>query len=210
MCDSMKILFAGDSYTYGTGLLDANNTRFSKLISQHYNSEEINIAVSGVGNDYIIMSTVEFLEQNRPDLCVIQLSDSTRVMFASSSNNNYNVLKAKSTKNSIEDKISRYLFSSSVDNMLDWYRLTRYKIVTLDAYLELKQIKRIYCVKSKSEIRYFLEDISLPEKIRRSLVCSALNNIPQSHKVSLTDPHPNELGHIHIAKMLIQKIDDIL
>ena len=34
----------------------------------------------------------------------------------------------------------------------------------LDAYLELKQIRRIYCVKSKSEIRYFLEDISLPEK----------------------------------------------
>ena len=57
----MKILFSGDSFTYGDELSNREKDRFSRLVSEHYSAEEINRAECGSSNDKIVRDVFEYL-----------------------------------------------------------------------------------------------------------------------------------------------------
>jgi len=62
----MKLYTNGDSFTYGAELEDRAQA-WPYLVS----SNAVNDAQPGASNDYIVRTTVEYLEQNTPDLVII-------------------------------------------------------------------------------------------------------------------------------------------
>ena len=70
----MKILFSGDSFTYGDELSNREKDRFSRLVSEHYSAEEINVAENGSSNDKIVRKVFEYLNLFDADAVVIQFS----------------------------------------------------------------------------------------------------------------------------------------
>ena len=54
---------------------------FSTLISNHFNSECINLGVSGASNERIIYTATNFLEKEDVDLVLINLSGQARQTF---------------------------------------------------------------------------------------------------------------------------------
>ena len=68
----MKIVFVGDSFTYGTELENLEKHRFSKIVSDYYRIPEINISKPGAANDEIFLRLIEYLLENeKPDVCVL-------------------------------------------------------------------------------------------------------------------------------------------
>ena len=70
----MKILFSGDSFTYGDELENHERDRYSKLVSDHFHAEEINLATNGASNDKIVRNVFEYLSLWDVDAVVIQFS----------------------------------------------------------------------------------------------------------------------------------------
>ncbi len=70
----MKILFCGDSFTFGDELENNERDRFSKLVSDHFNAEEINLSTNGASNDKIVRNVFEYLSLWDADAVVVQFS----------------------------------------------------------------------------------------------------------------------------------------
>lgn len=75
----MKFYFNGDSWTKGAELENFEEERFSKLICDHYNAEETNLAYSGKSNEAMIREI--YLDQPEPDLAFIQLTFPLRTEY---------------------------------------------------------------------------------------------------------------------------------
>ena len=75
----MKILYNGCSITWGDELTDRENQRYSRLVSNHYNAEEVNLASNGISNDRIVRESITYLDKNPVDLVVIQFTLHTRI-----------------------------------------------------------------------------------------------------------------------------------
>jgi len=59
-----------------------HENNFSTLISKHFNSECVNLGVSGASNERIIFSTIDYLESNDDiDLVLVNLSGQARITF---------------------------------------------------------------------------------------------------------------------------------
>lgn len=78
-----KILFNGCSYTavqWGELGENPEEKRFSKLVSNHFNAIEYNIAEKGSSNDSIVRRTIEWFENgNHCDFAVILLTHEERI-----------------------------------------------------------------------------------------------------------------------------------
>ena len=72
------ILFDGCSWTVGMELENIERDRFSTLVSDHYQTEHMNIAESGKSNDGILRTTIRHCENNHVDIAVIQLTKMSR------------------------------------------------------------------------------------------------------------------------------------
>ena len=70
----MKILFSGDSFTYGDELENPEKYRFSNLVSDHFHAEEINLGTNGASNDKIVRNVFEYLSLWDVDAVIIQFS----------------------------------------------------------------------------------------------------------------------------------------
>lgn len=77
----MKIYFDGCSWTYGTELENKEEERFSKLISNHFDAEEVNLSCPGGSNQRIIRNLITEVDIKQYDLAVIQLTYSSRTEF---------------------------------------------------------------------------------------------------------------------------------
>ena len=64
----MKILFHGCSITWGDELEDRENERYSKLVSDKFDTKENNIALCGNSNDRIVRETIEYLKTSKVDV----------------------------------------------------------------------------------------------------------------------------------------------
>lgn len=99
-----KILSVGDSNTVGwdleeeIGIFDYNpqpndiktkadkyrlEKNYSTLISNHFNSECINLGKGGASNEYIIYSMIEYLDENQDiDFVLLSLSGQSRKLYS--------------------------------------------------------------------------------------------------------------------------------
>ena len=84
----MKFYFDGDSFTYGGGLqkkcnVDPTKVRWSKIVSDHFDAEEVNISRSGAPNDRVLrhLFTDNFCSIKDYDFIFIQLTYPIRNEF---------------------------------------------------------------------------------------------------------------------------------
>ena len=70
----MKILFSGDSFTYGDEIVDNETFRFSRLVCNHFSAEEVNLGENAASNDKIVRNVFEYLSLWDVDAVVIQFS----------------------------------------------------------------------------------------------------------------------------------------
>ena len=75
----MKILFHGCSITWGDELEDRENERYSKLVSDKFDTKENNIALCGNSNDRIVRETIEYLKTSKVDVVVMQFTVHSRM-----------------------------------------------------------------------------------------------------------------------------------
>lgn len=88
----MKILYNGCSWTYGDELEDKKE-RFSYLVSQHFNAEEVNVAECGSSNDKITRTTYLALKEHKDiDAVVIQWSNVERAELWDKKHYPYNMI----------------------------------------------------------------------------------------------------------------------
>ena len=67
----MLLYTIGDSFTYGAELDDHEKQAWPRLVADRLGYELVNLAKPGASNDYIIRTTVEFLETCTPDIAII-------------------------------------------------------------------------------------------------------------------------------------------
>tara|TARA_B100000927_G_scaffold87402_1_gene70452 strand:+ start:403 stop:1089 length:687 start_codon:yes stop_codon:yes gene_type:complete len=77
----MLLFFSGCSITWGDELNDRLNDRFSTLVSNHYNSQHLNISSRGISNDNIVRNTIKYLQNYKPDVIVIQFTVTSRIEY---------------------------------------------------------------------------------------------------------------------------------
>jgi len=77
----MRIYFDGDSFTRGVELIDQTENRFSRLISDHYNTQEYNFSDAGACNGAIARRLVVENNIKEYDLAVIQMTLPVRMEY---------------------------------------------------------------------------------------------------------------------------------
>lgn len=152
----MKIYFDGCSWTRGAELEKDTEERYSKLLCDHYNAEETNLAFDGKSNDAIIREL--YLDQPEPDLAVIQMTFPLRTEFydanikkwftinVSPSYKSWKVEKSEeNVKNSLSDmrkqKLQDFWVSYYVDIVSNDYFVMKEK-------MQMEQIKTYFSNKN--------------------------------------------------------------
>ena len=67
----MRLYTVGDSFTYGQELSNPSEQSWPHVLGKMLGYTVDNHARPGASNDYIVRQTVEYLEQNQPDLVII-------------------------------------------------------------------------------------------------------------------------------------------
>ena len=67
----MLLYTIGDSFTYGAELDEPKKQAWPRLVADRLGYKLVNLAKPGASNDYIIRTTVEFLETRTPDIAII-------------------------------------------------------------------------------------------------------------------------------------------
>ena len=79
--DLKRVYFDGCSWTRGSELEHPEEERFSRLLSQHYNFEELNLGKSGGSNDRIVRNLIAENNIVFYDLAIIQMTLPARTEF---------------------------------------------------------------------------------------------------------------------------------
>ena len=77
----MSLFFSGCSITWGDELEDRLNERFSTLVSNHYKSQHTNLSERGISNDCIVRNSINYLQNNKADIVVIQYTVTSRLEY---------------------------------------------------------------------------------------------------------------------------------
>ena len=222
----MKIYFDGCSWTYGSELSDPEKTRWTKIVSDHYDAKEYNISKSGGCNRRIVRNLLEHNIDDY-DVFIIQMSMNLRteyyngnewvgltpsgyynsnkwVSLTSNAPKNKNIEIINYTKN-YYTKIYDPEFGNTDDKI--YYTLIR-------KLLKNKKHLLIGIDRGKSQSKVSLDmDISLmlDDSIKRRESLKLLGKQPPYPR----DPkhyrckgmHPNEEGHEIIARYIINALD---
>jgi len=112
---------------------------FSTLISKHFNSECINLGVSGASNERIIYTATNFLEKEDVDLVLINLSGQARQTFQHISGKIFDLDLSYTTEHLYEQaKITDKGFTEFIDFYKDYlmtYYVTHEKQINLYKYI---------------------------------------------------------------------------
>lgn len=212
----MKIVFTGDSYTWGAELENNIESRYSRIMCKSMNAEEVNLGVGGSANDPIFLRLIEYLQNNTADYVIIQLSDVHRIAIAHPHTEEFKSLNYRSSSNNmkfhmadVRQKVGKYIYDIGKKGTKSWYRMTRYKIWLTDLYLKEKGINYIICVKSE-EIDDYLNDPGISQHIKDKFFTPSLRELCYGNRTQGVDKgHPNEQGHKIIAKALEEKLREL-
>jgi len=211
----MKIVFSGCSYTWGAELVENDKHRYSKIICDSLQASEVNLAVSGSANEAIFLRLVEYLENHTANYIVLQLTDVHRISIAHVkpgffSSLNYKSKNSNGLYKSINLKIAQHLYYQGKDNTEAWYRMTRYKLLMLEVYLNSKNIPYVICVKNHdNELLTYMNDPCIPDTIKNKFYTVGLDKLCYGNRTTGVDSgHPNEQGHKLIAAALRTKLKE--
>jgi len=210
----MKIYVNGDSYAWGAELENPEQDRFSKLISNQFECEEINQSMCGNSNHIIFPTTKKWIENNdtTDTYFIIVLTDFQRGIRESQLDSESDLINFGKELLSMQDYFKKYNlnyffidgFSSYFSLIIkdehiriqQWPAHIRDKIVplyNLDGYSKhtIKTFKD--CLTQIENVLYIEDKLSILELIR---------NLDDY----MPDGHPGKKTHKRIADYIISKI----
>ena len=114
---------------------------FSTLISNHFNSECINLGISGASNERIIFNATEYLEREDVDFVLVNLSGQARQTFQHKNGNVFDLDLSYNTKHLYEQaNITDKGFVEFIDFYKDFLmteHVTHKKQINLYKYISL-------------------------------------------------------------------------
>ena len=215
----MKILFTGCSITWGDELTDRENTRYSRLVSNHYGAEEVNIAWNGISNDRIVRESITYLDKNPVDLIVIQFTLHTRSEWFGKDGSILDMHTHQ--KGHPAPTFFRFVFNDYVGIENLWKN-----VVLFDTYCTQKNIKYIPLLADHHEKALNLNNYwqklyhgkPLTHLHRHVLKRTPKPDMMSSGKIPkgyipehfmLPNNHPSPIGHKVIAEKVIELIEAI-
>ena len=211
----MKIYFDGCSFTYGSELKDRLKSRYSRLLCDHFDAEEYNIAKGGGSNRRIARNLLEH-DLSQYDMVVLQMTKRQRTEYYSHKHWQ-RVSWAKVVRNGI---MSRKNNTSSKH----WGRAERddgnYERYVKDRDFWETYYRDIYndeYGKSDEKIYYNLFKGLLRNKPHVILSIEKKPSVPVDIMIdkniprvtSKYDSHPNAEGHKLISKKIIDCYEDL-
>lgn len=199
--------------------------RFSQVIAEYYNAEEINLAQGGAGQDRIFRSTFDWIESSNLDsnesiLFILGLSSPLRTEIWNNFKSDYSKLNLYSIDNFSEllgmDIIKRnnisvsdyeqvrklyFEFCINEEQMIrDQYRL----MLSLKAFIKLKSpSSSIFIFNSLGEFpEWFRKGLGMDNRYSPSWDLWINRNGFQDSNIS----HPNESAHKELAEYIIESI----
>jgi len=206
----MKFYFDGDSFTYGGGLrskcgIDPTQVRWSKLVSDHFGAEEINVSSRGAPNDRVLrhLFAENFDLVKDCDYIFIQLTYPCRGEFWSDKFNRWfrhTLIKDFKRDGRMKDYDKH--FGSEYNDWLTYYQAELYshkhgmskELVAYNSIVSyLKLIGKPFLMSTLSNYTHIDYDVNFNK--------AKFDRIPN-------DGHPSVLGHEQIAEIFINKIKD--
>ena len=203
------ILFDGCSWAKGNDLKNRRRDRWSTIVSDHLKSDHVNLAQGGKCNDGILRTSIEYCENNKVDLAVIQFTLVNRREILHYNNENYYHRLSINNKddasrsyfkhlNTLEDDVSNFYKNKF---LLEYYFKTnniRYYFVQLNRRNTLANGSKKPCswqVLSDAKPLTCLHDI-----IGHDKSASPYYDYPTG------GTHPNARGHRKIADHIIENV----
>lgn len=201
----MKIYFNGCSYTWGDELEYPLQSRFSKLVCDHYGAEEINLSYCGKSNDAILRECLS--DDNHYDLAIVSSTIPSRTEYYNKTWKRVHIpkrlfsYKGEEFKDIIKKSVSDNTIKESTSDHLEYW-LYYYMNIVNDTYDQNKDMIFYKTIKSYYNFK------NIPLIILTIYESSKMNydiNM-SSKKYPQAKRHPNELGHELIASDLINII----
>jgi hypothetical protein len=218
----MKILFSGDSFTWGDEL-ENRDERYSRLVCDHFGAEEMNISKCGNSNDRILHDI--FLPGRHADVIVTQWSVPNRfdttfdggktfrsIMVQDASDSIYNFSKNRSDVQNLARSYYKDVQNDCMDTIRMWRNIMMVKIyceakkmthvnMGLQVY-EVHPEPNVFQQMAEEPLKYIVPDI-IGEMRDSNNFCPDLTHIdPRKH-----GNHPNANGHRLIANYVIEQIN---
>ena len=210
------ILFDGCSWTFGMELEDRERERWSTLVSDHFNTEHVNLGQWGKSNDGILRTTIHHCENHKVDLAVIQFTKDNRREILSG-DNYYRIMNNEG--NTLKDQASldyyKYL-NTQEDDVANFFK----NKFLLEYYFKVNKIPYLFVKISRRTTYESIKPSSWQMMSESSPVPCLYDvlggwNIPPyyDYETSQKDnrkkkgTHPNSKGHRKIADFLISAID---
>ena len=207
--------FFGDSFTYGSGCRPdsdfseyieyspiKDNLRWTEIVSNYFNSNEINYGEPGVSNEWILKKLLENLPKvKQDDLVVLGITQPHRTFFQLNEKHGYFTGgMAKKTYREIEKIYKSYLDSSYTDSFHQ--SLQKY---TANVKLEHSKEWDWYFftifdkILKKLNLNYILWDYKVNYNF---------DNIKMDTKGAIKDTHWSWNGHKQFSHYLIERLEN--
>ena len=194
----MKFYFDGDSFTYGGGLqkrcgIDPTQVRWSKIVSDYFDAEEINVSEIGAPNDRVLRHLfVDNFDLVRDCDCIfIQLTFPIRNEFWSDKYHKWFRIPNPHSmmKNYFGSKHDAWLDYYSSEIYSDKYGMTRELVAYNSIVSYLKLIGKPFYITGLSHYDHINYDYHFGR--------GEFDRIPN-------DRHPSVLGHQQIAEKIVK------
>ena len=201
-----RILFLGCSNTYGSELVNPKKERYSKLLCNMLNCEEVNIAIPGNATLNTVFQLYEYLETNLPDFIFYQIPSPTRFTIpyqnkitSFRTSNKYNLFDIDSN---IRKRITNILFKTS--DRLTWHQYTLLQIKISNQLINNKKIPVLYFCCEDDSLDYYTNNSNLP------FVNWSLNGWRRKTGTYIRGRHANKDDQIEIANLLYPEVKNTI
>ena len=210
----MKIYVNGDSYAWGAELENPEQDRFSKLISNQFECEEINQSICGNSNHIIFPTTKKWIENNdtTDTYFIIVLTDFQRGIRESQLDSESDLINFGKELLSMQDYFKKYnLNYFFIDGFSSYFSL-----IIKDEHIRIQQwpahirdkIVPLYNLDgySKHTIKTFKDCLTQIENVL--YIDGKLSILELSRNLDdyMPDGHPGKKTHKRIADYIIGKI----
>ena len=213
------MLFDGCSWTYGSELEGPDEDhdkrkkeRWSNLVSDHFESDHVNLGEGGKSNDGILRTTIEYCENHKVDFAVIQFTKNNRreILTPRKGKNKYRRVLGSST-----DEVNQYYLkhlSTDDDDVANYYKnkflLEHYfKVNNIPYFFTMLTRKNELQIKGKPTSWQLMSD-SKPVTCLYNVLEGDLSNY--YYRIPQNGGHPNEKGHRKIADFLIKNVSEYI
>ena len=218
----MRIFFNGCSITWGAELEEKEEQRYSTLIGHQQNAEVVNIAKSGVSNDWIVEKTISWFSDHNykygADLAIIQFTEPSRWIWYDPNDRERRICIQKSdpkkfSQNPEEYRASRTYYKSIYSDLMGIQNRWKNQYI-LETFFKFRNIPYIFCDMKSHHYDQKIQDCNWKTLCAQQQTLNLMwdNSILESYSANsdryAPNGHPSAKGHQRIAEYLNDMIEE--